>query len=237
MCIITICGMNENETGMLSKEIAEFAYRMNIDMQIRVYGQSERIFESYIGNIDAIFYNAMNADIIKAVESKGYKGVFICYNRDDKNVISGIETKLYDLQKHQAKKVDTLSEILSHIEKRKKISTILASYRRKKIKIPINDIVTIEHYSKGCELQLKKDIMSNYQDGHIIANYSFKELIVLLKPYGFCLPHYSYIVNMSYISAYDIAENQITVDGRYLDVSRRKCKCFSEEFAKYRLEN
>ena len=57
MCIIAICGMNENETGMLSKEIAEFAYRMNIDMQIRVYGQSERIFESYIGNIDAIFYN------------------------------------------------------------------------------------------------------------------------------------------------------------------------------------
>lgn len=105
MCIIAICGMNENETGMLSKEIAEFAYRMNIDMQIRVYGQSERIFESYIGNIDAIFYNAMNADIIKAVESKGYKGVFICYNRDDKNVISGIETKLYDLQKHQAKKL------------------------------------------------------------------------------------------------------------------------------------
>lgn len=50
---------------------------------------------------------------------------------------------------------------------------------------------------------------------------------------GFACPHNSYLVNMHYISAFNMRKEFLELDGKIVPAARGKAEQFSKEFTRY----
>lgn len=119
-------------------------------------------------------------------------------------------------------------------DRQKTSIAIEASYLREPLIIEIRDITYFTHHRKGSVVHLSKS--SQYApkiiDGQLITQYMFSELLEMLRPVGFALPHNSYIVNMRYIKECRFKNLEICIEDEDVafSIARNKKEEFKTDF-------
>lgn len=136
-------------------------------------------------------------------------------------------------QDTREKTISEMKEILSQMVARKICYEIEGSYLREKMHFRVADIVYFTHHPKGSVLHLNSEKAKYYQDGKIIVPYDFGKLSELLESCDFSIPHNSYMVNLRYVSDFNLKTEFFVVDGKKLPMSRGKKETFLNELAMY----
>ncbi len=88
--------------------------------------------------------------------------------------------------------------------------------------VPVGTIIRCEGLQKCTRI-----VTQNRSD--IVSSYNLGEFRKLLEPYGFFLPHKSYLINLSKVKCYKKEGTITMVDGGHVPVSRRKKQQFVEQ--------
>jgi two-component system LytT family response regulator len=137
-------------------------------------------------------------------------------------------------QSPESEMLHELDEIFEEMEARKKCYEIEGSYMRERMMFRVADIVYITHHAnKSSVLHLCQGKTEQYAEGNIIVSCDFEELLQMLAPVDFALPHNSYIINLRYVSGFDFKKEIVEVDGKTLPISRARKELFFKELTGY----
>ncbi len=201
----------------------------------------KELLSSEIDEMDAIFLDIqmkeMDGNAISiCLKEQGYQGVLIqcsgIFMPTPETV--KISPYRYLLKQYSKEKIfDELEEIFVELDARKICCEIEGSYMREKIMFRVSDIVYITHHPNGSVLHLNKNKAKKYKEGNIIVPYTFDELIKKLETADFAIPHNSHIVNLRYVSNFDMKKEILEVDGKTLSISRGKKEDFFRRLTEY----
>lgn len=205
------------------------------------YTSGEELLKSRIDEMDAIFLDIQmeemdGNEISVELRQMGYQGLLIqcsgiCMPTPETIKISPYR---YLLKQYSGDIIHKeLEEILLELDARKVCYEIEASYMREKMMFRVSDIVYITHHHNGSVLHLNKNKEKKYTEGNIIVPYTFDELMQMLEKADFAIPHNSYIVNLRYISSFDIKREVLEVDGKCMSISRAKKGDFFNKLTEY----
>lgn len=210
-------------------------------IEFHEFDSGEKLLQSKFDDMDVIFLDiqmeGMNGnETAVRLNKKGYQGVLVQCSGIFMPTPETIKISPYRYLLKQDPRETTISEmkeILSQMAVRKICYEIEGSYLREKMNFRVADIVYITHHPKGSVLHLQREKAEQYKDGKIIVPYDFEQLLVLFEAVDFSIPHNSYMVNLHYVSDFNLKTECFVVDGKRLVMSRAKKEDFLNDLAKY----
>lgn len=237
---VAIC---DDDNGYRSDliELINESFERKGEMFFFEFGSGRMLLAQKIEEFDVIFLDIQMEEMdgnetAVFLKKKGYRGILVQCSGIHHPTPETIKISPYRYLLKQDSKEKTLAELREVWEEmllRKQFMELDASYVREKIKVNIADITYITHHPKGSVLHLYTEKMKRFQEGNIIVYYSFEELLELLGEYGFAVPHNSYIVNLRYVSGFDIKKETLVVDGKTMFMSRGKKDTFLTRLTEY----
>lgn len=222
-------------------ELIRESYTGNEEVDISEFCSGRMLLEQKIDEFDVIFLDIQMEEMdgnetAVRLKKKGYRGILVqcsgIYHPTPETI--KISPYRYLLkQDSREKTMMELKEVWEELLSRKQCMELDASYVREKVKVKVSDITYITHHPKGSVLHLYAEKMKQFTEGNIIAPYSFEELLNLLEEIGFAIPHNSYIVNLRFVSGFDIKRETIVVDGKTMFMSRGKKDTFLSSLTEY----
>ena len=238
---IAICDDDANYISELKEMLLECNDKKR-EIDFWEFTSGRELLNSNIDEMDVIFLDIqmeeMDGNMVSVeLNERGYQGLLVQCSGIFMPTPETIKISPYRyLLKQSAKDeiIKELKEILDEMDKRKKCSEIEGSYLRQKMVFQVADIVYITHHTNGSSvLHLQQGKKEKYSQGNIIVPYNFTELFKILGTTDFALPHNSYIVNMRYISSFDLKKEFIIADGKSLFVSRGMKEEFFKKLMNY----
>lgn len=202
----------------------------------------KELLNSELDEIDAVFLDIQmdemdGNEVSICLKEQGYRGVLIQCSGIFMPTPETIKISPYRyLLKQYSKEMilKELEEIFEELDARKICYEIEGSYKREKMLFRVSDIVYITHHTNGSSvLHLNENKAKKYLEGNIIVSYTFDELIKKLETANFAIPHNSHIVNLSYVSNFDMKREILEVDGKKLSISRGKKEAFFRRLTEY----
>lgn len=222
-------------------ELIRESYTGNEEVDISEFCSGRMLLEQKIDEFDVIFLDIQMEEMdgnetAVRLKKKGYRGILVqcsgIYHPTPETI--KISPYRYLLkQDSREKTMMELKEVWEELLSRKQCMELDASYVREKVKVKVADITYITHHPKGSVLHLYAEKMKQFAEGNIIAPYSFEELLNLLEEIGFAIPHNSYIVNLRFVSGFDIKRETIVVEGKTMFMSRGKKDTFLSSLTEY----
>lgn len=237
---IVICDDDRNYIQELIS-IIEGCNQNRRKLSFVTFCSGEELLENFPLDSDALFLDiqlqGMDGNKIAVlISEKGYRGVLVQCSGIFMPTPETIKISPYRFLLKQADKETTfrdICDIFEEMDRQKACFTIEASYKREKIIVRTMNIVYFTHHKKGSVLHLNKDCQKRFLDAKLITPYNFQWLLERLYPIGFTCPHSSYLINLRYVTEFNIKKEYICVDGKMLSVSRGKLDEFSKDFTQY----
>lgn len=237
---IAICDDDIGYRTDLIEIIKESFYEKN-ELEFFEFSSGRTLLAHQTEELDVIFLDIQMEEMdgnetAVRLKKKGYQGILVQCSGIHHPTPETIKISPYRYllkQDSREKTLEELKEIWDELFIRKQFMELDASYVREKIKVNIADITYITHHPKGSVLHLYEEKMRRYVEGNVIVSYSFEELMELLREAGFAIPHNSYIVNLRYVSGFDIKKETIVVDGKTMFMSRGKKDAFLASLTEY----
>lgn len=237
---IAICDDDKNYIRELKGYLLE-CNNSEREIQFFEYTSGLKLLCSEMDEFDAVFLDIqmeeMNGnEIAVKLKEKGYQGLLIQCSGIFMPTPETIKISPYRylLKQYTGEEIrKELQEIFAEMDARKICYEIEGSYLREKMMFRVADIVYITHHAKGSVLHLCRGKAEKYSDGNIIVPYDFDELLQILEPADFALPHNSHIVNLRYLSNFDMKKEILEVDGKILSISRGKKEQFFRKLTEY----
>lgn len=238
---IAIC--DDDADFILSlKELLIACNNTEQDIVLSEFLTGEELLASKFDDYDVIFLdiqmeNMNGNEVAVRLKKRGYQGLLVqCSGifmpTPETIKISPYRYILKQLSKEEMMK--EIGEIYEEMVRRKECNEMEAFYQREKIKVRVADIAYITHHKNGRSvLHLQKERQKKYEDGNIIVSYNFNELMALLGVADFAMPHNSHMVNLRYISSFDMKREFLMVEGTRISVSRSMKDEFFERFTNY----
>lgn len=238
---IVICDDDKGYIDELRK-IIESVNQYNRKLHFFEFYSGEDLLNKMPFDIDILFLDIQlggrnGNEIALELYNRGFRGVLV--------QVSGIymptpETIRISPYRYILKN-DFQEQIIQDIEaafeeadRQKTSIAIEASYLREPVIITIRDITYFTHHRKGSVVHLSKSshYASKIIDGQLITQYTFSELLEMLHPVGFALPHNSYIVNMRYIKECRFKNLEICIEDEAasFSIARNKKEEFKSDF-------
>ena len=237
---IAICDDDKDYINELEDIISECTEK-KVLFQFYEFDSGEKLLNSNFEDLDAIFLDiqmqGMNGnETAVRLNQSNYQGVLVQCSGIFMPTPETIKISPYRYllkQDTREKTILEIKEIISKMLARKMCYEIEGSYLREKINFRVADIVYITHHQKGSVLHLQKEKAKRYQEGKIIVPYNFGQLLELLEAADFAIPHNSYMVNLHYVSSFDIKAEFFMADGKRLPMSRGKKDAFLDDLTRY----
>lgn len=222
-------------------ELIRESYTGNEEVDISEFCSGKMLLEQKTEEFDVVFLDIQmeemdgNETAIR-LKKKGYRGLLVQCSGIHHPTPETIKISPYRYllkQDSREKIMMELKEVWGELLSRKQCMELEASYVREKMKVKVSDITYITHHPKGSILHLYAEKMEQFTEGNIIVPYSFEELLKLLMESGFAVPHNSYIINLRFVSGFDIKRETIVVDGKTMFMSRGKKDAFLASLTEY----
>lgn len=237
---ILIC----DDDAVFVKELEELIKECNKnkrELEFTRYYSGEDLLNNLPMDSDVLFLDIQlggtdGNDIAVQLKKRRYQGILVQCSGVYMPTPETIKISPYRYLLKQAGKdslYKDICEIFEEMDRMKTCFTMEASYNREKVVLQTSDIVYFTHHKKGSIIHLNKERSREYPDAKLITPYNFKELQEMLYYVGFACPHNSYLVNMHYISAFNMRKEFLELDGKIVPAARGKAEQFSKEFTRY----
>ena len=205
------------------------------------YYSGEELLEHFQRDSDALFLdiqlegmdgNEAALEILK----KNYQGVLVQCSGIFMPTPETVKISPYRYllkQSSTEKTKQEIDEILEEMDRQKACYTLEVSYKRGKILVRTTDIMYITHYKKGSIIHLNKECAEEYSEGNLISSCSFEELLEKLRHVGFAMPHNSYIINLRYVTSFNLHKEIVLLEEKRIPIARGKVSQFSNELVRY----
>jgi DNA-binding LytR/AlgR family response regulator len=210
--------------------------------QFYEFSSGEKLLMSSIHEMDVIFLDirmeGMNGNQTSiCLKEMGYQGLLIHCSGIYMPTPETVKISPYRYllkQTPENEMIRELNDIVVEMEVRKQCSEIEGSYLRERMMFRIADIVYITHHAnRSSVLHLCRNKLKQYMEGNIIVSYGFDELLKMLEPVDFALPHNSYMINLRYVSGFDFKKEIVEVEGKMIPISRGQKNHFFQEMTQY----
>ncbi|MDR1700642.1 MAG: response regulator, partial [Lachnoclostridium sp.] len=203
---IVICDDDESYIKELTDMIKE-CNREKRKLEFWKFNSGEELLKNLPNDTDAIFLDVKlhgmngNETAVKLAES-GYEGLLVqcsgIYMPTTETVKISPYRYLFKKTERDETKED-IKEILEEMDLCKIHLLLRASWQREKVTVKIKDIAYFTHSRRGCYIHLRKELMKKYEGAKLLTSMNFTELLELLQPIYFSVPHGSYLVNLRYV--------------------------------------
>jgi DNA-binding LytR/AlgR family response regulator len=238
---IAICDDDAGYIAELKRMIAK-CEKDSRKIQFFEFLSGEELLMGDIHEMDVIFLDirleGMNGNQTSVcLKERGYRGLLIHCSGIYMPTPETVKISPYRYllkQMPEPEMLRELNEILREMKARQRCSEIEGSYMRERMMFRIADIVYITHHAnKNSVLHLCRNKLKQYMEGNIIVSYGFDELLRMLEPVDFALPHNSYMINLHYVSKFDFKKEIVEVEGKMIPISRGQKDRFFHELTEY----
>ncbi len=240
---IIICDNDENYIKKLKKTILTCCTSKRNVQFLEYFDGTELLKnlpspkEAWAVFLDAKMEDSKGKQVDVLLRNKKYDGTLVLYSENDAPTAEMIKISPYRyLSKMMSDKKleEEIGEIIAEMDRNIALLSIEASYQREKVFLRTTDIVYFTHHRKGSVIHLTKEGQKRYTEGNVITTLGFKELLEVLYPVGFIIPHNSYLVNLKFVTKYNVQSEIFELDSKIFPISRKNISSFAEELREFK---